>query len=174
MKIFGIGLGRTGTKSIAAAMWYLGYKVKHGGQLNEIWKYDFVNDIAVSVRYKFLDYCYPGSKFILTIRDVDSWIASSTRHAKGRGGQVTETGINIPLDRAEHRWLAYGITYYDEEIFRVKFKQHNDSVLEYFKNRKNDLLVHDLCGGDEWEKLCEFLGKDIPKTPFPHRNKSNK
>ena len=27
---------------------------------------------------------------------------------------------------------------------------------------------------DGWEPLCEFLGKDVPKTPFPHVNTKDK
>ena len=27
--------------------------------------------------------------------------------------------------------------------------------------------------GDGWEKLCPFLGVDIPKISFPHANKSS-
>jgi hypothetical protein len=27
--------------------------------------------------------------------------------------------------------------------------------------------------GDGWEKLCRFLGRDIPEGPFPHANRTN-
>jgi hypothetical protein len=39
-------------------------------------------DEQVSIVYKFLDFRWPGSKFILTERDEDSWIASTAAHRK--------------------------------------------------------------------------------------------
>jgi hypothetical protein len=42
--------------------------------------------------------------------------------------------------------------------------------MEYFKDRPEDLLVIDFTKGEEWEKLCSFLRKDIPTEDFPHYN----
>jgi len=47
-----------------------------------------------------------------------------------------------------------------------------DGVLEYFKNRPNDLLIFAITEGDGWEKLCPFLGEKRPNTPFPYVNKA--
>lgn len=41
---------------------------------------------------------------------------------------------------------------------------------DYFAGRPEDLLIMDICAGDGWEKLCPFLGFEIPETPFPHLN----
>ena len=35
---------------------------------------------------------------------------------------------------------------------------------------KEDLLIWNLKDG--WEPLCSFLGKEVPKEPFPHDNKT--
>jgi len=35
---------------------------------------------------------------------------------------------------------------------------------------KDKLLVYRVSEG--WNPLCKFLGVDVPKQPFPHRNKS--
>jgi hypothetical protein len=44
---------------------------------------------------------------------------------------------------------------------------HYKNVLEYFKNRPDDLLIIDICAGQGWEKLCPFLDKPLPQYPFP-------
>jgi len=41
---------------------------------------------------------------------------------------------------------------------------------EYFKGRPDDLLILDICGGDGWEKLCNFLSLPIPSVDFPFEN----
>ena len=44
--------------------------------------------------------------------------------------------------------------------------------MKYFRERPQDLLVLDFAKGDGWEKLCRFLGADIPESEFPHANKA--
>ena len=41
----------------------------------------------------------------------------------------------------------------------------------YFAQKvpKDKLLVYNVSDG--WEPLCQFLGKDVPDCPFPHKNK---
>ena len=38
----------------------------------------------------------------------------------------------------------------------------------------NKLLIIDICNGDGWSKLCDFLKKPIPSIGFPNVNKSTK
>ena len=38
------------------------------------------------------------------------------------------------------------------------------------KAPKDKLLVYKVSDG--WEPLCQFLDKDVPDCPFPHKNKS--
>jgi hypothetical protein len=35
-------------------------------------------------------------------------------------------------------------------------ERHDREVMEYFKNREEDLLVLDIAAGEGWEKLCPF------------------
>ena len=57
-------------------------------------------------------------------------------------------------------------------IYVDRYKNHNREVNEYFKDRPDDLLVMDVTAGDGWEKLCPFLGVDIPDIDFPPANKA--
>ncbi len=175
-KIFGIGLTRTGTKSLAGAMYILGYTVKHSPKsIDEVREYDFLCDIIISSRYKFLDCVYPKAKFILTIRDVESWIKSNQQHASRYASRRKKKSVHrIPLRRAENRFLTFGITYFDEQIYRKVQKTFHEEIYNYFENNYTNpikkLLTLDICEGGGWEKLCPFLEKEIPDRPFPHKN----
>ena len=37
-------------------------------------------------------------------------------------------------------------------------------------SKVDDLFVLDVRGGEGWEKLCPFLGLNVPDVPFPHAN----
>lgn len=175
-KIFGIGLTRTGTKSLAEAMYILGYKAKHSpGSIDEVREYDFLCDILISSRYEFLDCVYPKAKFILTVRDIESWIKSNRQHASRYASRRKKKSVHrIPLRRAENRFLIFGITYFDEQIYRTAQKVFHEKVYNYFENNYTDclnkLLILDICKGEGWEKLCPFLGKEIPTKLFPRKN----
>jgi len=176
-KIIGVGFQKTGTSSLREALKILGSRVKdtcpralipilkgdYGKILRIIRDYDAVEDTPWFMIYKELDQRLPGSKFILTIRDEDSWYKSVSRHI-GR------------LRSAQHEWIygrGKGLPLDDRENAVRVYKKHNEAVAEYFKNRPGDLLVMDFTKGDGWEKLCDFLGKDLPDQPFPHYNRGD-
>src|SRR5215212_6804140 len=91
-KVFGIGLSRTGTTSLTKALRILGYRAVHcplsivrfngkGLQLSAevVDRYDAFTDSPVARMYRELDYACPGSKFILTTRPIEKWMASVRR-----------------------------------------------------------------------------------------------
>lgn len=165
-KIFDIGIGRTGTTSLCRAMQILGYSAIHAPRsLEEIEKHDFCNDLYVASRYKFLDYLYPNAKFIVTIRDIDDWSASSDRKNKGMR-------IDTKAQILENRFRIHGMFHYDKKAWRSTFIRHYQGIMAYFSSR--DVLYFDVQEGDGWKKLCKFLGKDVPSVPFPHLNESQK
>jgi len=51
-------------------------------------------------------------------------------------------------------------------LFRVKYRQHNERVQAVIPAEK--LLVFNVKQG--WKPLCEFLGCDVPSSPFPRVN----
>ncbi len=61
----------------------------------------------------------------------------------------------------------YGTQEYEEEAFSRAYDAYTAEVREYFRERPQDLLVLDICGGEGWSKLAPFLGKPIPEAPFP-------
>lgn len=165
-KVFGIGFGKTGTTSLAKAMKVLGYSVKHGPRsVDEIEAYEFTNDISVAWRFRLLDHVYPDAKFILTVRDTESWLRSCTSHAR-------RVGMRVALRRLESRFMCFGRTDFEEEHFRHRFEMHNADVVRHFCNRNDRLLVLNICAGEGWNPLCSFLGLPVPPVSFPRANQS--
>lgn len=123
-------------------------------------QYDAFQDNPWPMLYKEMDNAFPGSKFILTLRDPQKWVASIV---KNFGTDVT------PM----REWIygkGYGYPKGNEALYVERFERHNLEVLDYFRDRKQDLLVMNLTEGDGWEKLCPFLGIQVPAEPFPRAN----
>lgn len=176
-KIFGIGLGRTGTLSLTHALTRLGFKTKHlprfytdhDGKARVDWAdfdaYDALTDESAALVYREADRRYPGSKFILTVRDVESWL----RSRENISNVMRESWAHNPAVAVLHEAL-YGLPRFDNHVYAEAYRRHNEAVRRYFADRPQDLLVMDICGGDGWESLCPFLGKPIPGESFPRAN----
>ena len=78
MKIFGIGLSRTGTTSLAHALREVKINIIHYPTESQLFnpKSDGACDIPVIVHYKELDKKFPKSKFVYTIREKEEWLTS--------------------------------------------------------------------------------------------------
>lgn len=172
MKVFGIGLSRTGTTSLTAALRMLRYRTVHfPTNMGQILHNDAATDSSVAYRFEELDQRFPGSKFILTERSEFGWLRS---YEQFRSQQIA-VGKELPMMREARRSreIIYGTQEFDPEVWIRGYRRHGQRVREYFANRPGDLLVMDIPSGDGWEKLCPFLGKAIPSTPFPDTNKSS-
>jgi hypothetical protein len=174
-KVFCIGFHKTGTTSLAKALETLGYRVTGPNGVFDpdieknvfpmayrlVDEYDAFQDNPWPVIYKELDVKFPNSKFILMLRDSDSWIRSQVKHFGHK-----ETPMR--------KWIyGVGCPEGNEDIYVKRFEDHTKEVENYFKGRPQDLLIMDLAKGDGWEKLCPYLGEDIPNTSFPHANKAS-
>ena len=58
----------------------------------------------------------------------------------------------------------------DASQFIHRYETHNAAVRDFFKDKDNYI---ELCWetGDGWKELCDFLGVEVPNIPFPHANK---
>ena len=187
-RIFFIGFNKTGTVSLLHLFWdILGYKGKvihGGGATRERQNYDLMGitdqtkDLSeefdrlgdellgqwvvyldtdwISDNFETLYENYPNAKFIFNTRNEDDWVESNKRHRS----QLSEE------TRKEGNWEDF-----DEKVERDYHRKHTKRVLDFFKDKPDELLVLDICGGDGYDKLCPFLGIDIPDEPFPHRHK---
>ena len=165
-KVFGVGLSRTGTVSLTAALGALGYRVKHFPPALEVVayaeRYDALTDTPVSQYVETLDHLHPGAKFVLTVRDEGAWLDSCRRHWAGR--KPTTPGWRW------NRRAVYGIETFDEAIFLRVYREHVERILCYFAGRSGKLLVLNVCAGEGYERLCPFLNLPVRDEAFPHRN----
>lgn len=161
-KVFGVGLSKTGTTSVTEALRMLGYRTEHYFfDLDRIEELDAAMDTPIARAYKELDRKYPGSRFILTVREESSWLRSCADQfsRKPPSRRVRELRLDL-----------YGTPVFEEEALRRAYRRHRRDVSRYFGGRPRDLLVLDVCAGEGWEALCPFLGRSAPATPFPHLN----
>lgn len=176
-KVFGIGAAKTGTSSLAGCLRILGFRHKTYDQALSRQKYaegdyDFILDVARQYDsfddgpwnrgdfYKLLDTTFPGSKFILTVRPTETWLRSHEKHFSTEGLRNIPQEIRIK-DYEEKR-----------DAIVAAYEKRNREVMDYFRDRPDDLLVIDICSGEGWERICRFLDVPVPDAPFPHFNKT--
>ncbi|WP_404355956.1 inositol monophosphatase family protein [Methylotuvimicrobium sp. KM1] len=177
-KIFCIGLSKTGTTSLAAALEILGFRTKDNlgvthyssGDLESsvdlsiIDEYDAFTDTPIPSFYRELDARYPNAKFILTVRELNPWLISCKKQFNQRATEKRDDATNHLFND------IYDSPFFDEEKFTTGYQRFVNEALDYFKNRPDDLLVIDISAGEGWDKLCSFLNKPIPDLPFPKSN----
>ena len=176
-KVFGIGMPKTGTSSLNSALGALGFKSVHDPWKlrQKIWdtgsyKWDTRYNAFTNFGEWFfphLDENYPNSKFILTIRDKKSWLKSCEKHFSPKN----EKKYRRPFEASLKKMEIFGIKVFTRQRYSYVYDLHLETVKNYFKGREKDLLILDICGGDEWEKLCSFLDVEIPDKNFPHKNR---
>ena len=200
-KIFNIGLPKTGTSSLTQALNLLGIHCLHhplhlrDEVMRGNYRFDSFQDWQAISNfgehfYPQLDQAYPGSKFILTERELESWLKSIQRQIGGSDGMAPHKPIR-PKDLILHpkliKWIydryngkhfeirnghtridIFGCYRFHRERFIHVYQLHARNVRDYFANRPQDLLIMNITEGDGWEKLCSFLGCPVPDgVPFP-------
>ncbi|MBT6687189.1 MAG: hypothetical protein HOB05_12755 [Bacteroidetes bacterium] len=176
-KVFCLGFHKTGTTSIDFVLQDMGYQVSkyykqqnkdfylalQRGDFSEVKKkselYNAFQDTPWYLFYKEFDQWYPGSKFILTTRDSQPWWASFLNYFS------FQTNILFKY--------IYGFskpTKNKKNIFIKRFENHNREVVDYFKDRPDDLLVVDVSDEESLKKVCAFLGKNSNYSIMPHTN----
>lgn len=176
MKIVGIGLNKTGTKSLGYCIQQWGFRhVSLCEEAFELWRsgdvpklltlvghYDSFEDWPWPLVYKSIDKRFSGSKFILTKRkDPETWFESLCAHADRTGPTIYRKyiyGYEMPHGHKNHHIKIY--------------LDHLSSCREYFKKRPNDFLEVCWEEGDGWSQLSSFLQLECPPIPFPHENKN--
>lgn len=202
-KIFCIGTNKTGTTSLKKAFLDLGFPVGNQREaelmLRDYIRKDYRGLIAYCKTaqafqdvpfswpevYKTVDKHFPGSKFILTVRDSpEVWFHSLVSfHAKLFGQGKVPNGQD--LRNAEYVWKGWiwesisskGLkdpenNPYDPEERMYLYSKHNEDVRAYFKDRPQDLLDINLKDPDAWSRFCQFLDIEEEKDGFPWENRT--
>ena len=201
-KIFVIGRNKTGTTSTGSALASFGFRIGNQTEaelLSEDWfkrdfrrivKYcknaDAFQDVPFSrdYTYQIMDYAFPGSKFILTVRNSpEEWYVSLTRYHTeivGKNRLPTEGDLKQFSYRSTGwLWRQQQIVYdidesslYNKDIYLNHYISHNQRIMDYFIDRPEDLLVLNLSKPTAMRSLCEFLNITFSGQVMPHLNKS--
>ena len=172
--IFNIGLNRSGTKSLTYALRDLKIKALHFAvnsdnignnsiQIEDVIKdniqrknkalyglddtYQGFSDFNGELYYERLYNDYPNSMFILTVRPFNDWV---------RSNQNNEIDIGRTAPRIDDLIKRYNL---------IK------DIRNFFSDKPDKFLEIDICNGDGWDKLCNFLNLQKPNKKFPHYNK---
>jgi len=150
-------------------------------------KYQAFQDVPFSwpETYKYLDKAFPNSKFILTVRDSsEQWYQSYVKFQS----KIFKNG-NVPtwedLRNTEYVYKGWAFNNrkklynlseeddpYAKSILIQHYEKHNNDVIDYFKDRKDDLLILNLADKDSYKLLCTFLRIKSYKNNFPWLNKT--
>jgi hypothetical protein len=174
-KVFGIGFHKTGTTTLDLALKELGYNTSpvRTDLVKSLAKNNFNPTFAVArefdafqdnpwpMLYKKMFEEFPKSKFVLTLRLEEKWMASILNSFGGKSTAMRE-------------WIygkGNGDPEQNESVFLEKYRRHNEGVVEFFQDKKDTLLVIDWEATNGWTELCSFLNQAIPAAEFPHANR---
>lgn len=140
--------------------------------------YEAVTDMGSFFAMQLIE-AYPEAKVILVERDIDAWYDSMEEAIfSTTWGLRADLVINVlgPLyglngGKTIRKIMLgyYGVQNVNEmrRVAKERYKQHYAEIRAAIP--KEQLLEFRL--EDGWEPLCEFLDKEVPKVPFPTKNK---
>lgn len=131
---------------------------------------------AVGFAAELID-AYPDAKVLLVERDEDAWFASMDATVMDHMFRwdlnfVSDLDPQLigPVRDMQKHWVRSWWRVSSKDEMRAKardmYREHNKMVRA--RTPPHRLLEYRL--EDGWAPLCEFLGKDVPATPFPVRN----
>jgi len=164
-KIFIIGLPRTGTTSICAAMLELGFTVAHTAYTQTTFeKAQVIADTPAFADFKRLDSYYPNSKFIYLTRNTKKWLPSIKQLLQRMYVNVSrdDGGFNTIIKRCYQKTFSPFIleNIESDEFLTNSYMNHSNDVIQYFSKRPKDLLAINISELESYQKLLTFLSLD--------------
>jgi hypothetical protein len=152
-KVFAVGFAKCATTSLHALFLSLGLPSYHGkrwrscDKMSLLRTFDCFSDGIPKDLVK-LDKLFPGSKFVLQVRDLESWVYSRLGH------------IERYKKRGNYRVLPdWDTTDYAVRAWILLRNRHHLFVLEHFANRPSDLLVVNFVSDPSaGTRVANFLG----------------
>jgi hypothetical protein len=188
LQVIGAGLGRTGTMSLKLALERLGLgpcyhmaELMMNPERTPLWiaaadgkpdweavfaGYSSTTDYPGCLYWRELAAAYPSAKLILTKRDREKWFEST--QATIFSDEMSARILGSPIEPFFRKtvWRDFGERIHDRAFMTAYFDEHNAAVEAGVAKRR--LLIYDVAQG--WEPLCEFLGVEVPDSPFPKVN----
>ena len=180
-KVFGIGLSRTGTTSLANALTILGFDAVHWTNplthqiLSDMdfFMFGACTDCSVSPEFERLYYLYPNAQFVYTRRDIDAWAQSFWRHHRRVSWASDMESFREVFSQRPFPDAAVEFALYTTDDVRDSYRAFEHRVRGFFSGKpKGKLLELDISAGQGWPELCAFLGKPVPEVAFPKLNMS--
>jgi len=170
-KIFIIGLPRTGTTSICAALLKLGYRVAHTAYTQRCMNdAQVIADTPIFCDYQVLANQYPNAKFIYLKRDLSLWLPSIRQLLQRMHKNITrkDGGFNPILKRCyQDVFSPFSLEKFIKDDFLIRcYQRHQENVFEFFEARSADLLCIDISKNEAFEQMLCFLNLDSSKTEF--------
>lgn len=111
-------------------------------------------------RFRELDRQYPGSRFILNLRDPANWLRSRSQHRQGGflRRAMEYSGVRCP-DHMRRVWLG-------------QWHDHIASVRSYFRDRPQALICFDIERDDPARLARFFADLNVQPRHWSHRNKT--
>lgn len=214
-KLFCIGFNKTATTSLERALLDLGLRMPKQLEQEDILSdvvrgqgyqtlqrycqdYDAFQDLPFSQSTVYLacDALFPGSKFILTVRDEQAWVKSYIRFYKREFGLEDVEIFSEDVFRDKTLYLKKGYVHsvfenlliehrggqavvrwdlaFDRDFLIDLYLRRNSEVIRYFSDRPDDLLVLDPGKEADTGRLLTFLEIDgVEAAPFPRENARN-
>lgn len=169
MKVFGIGLSRTGTTSLNDTLKASGLNMIHYPKDTELFGglYDGCTDIPVVYHMSSLAFIFRDSKFVQTLRDKEEWLDRIVPYFE-RKRSWGQSGTQVEL-----RKKIYGSPFPNRQEASDAWDAHEARVRDQFSAMPDRLIKINIIAGDDPSKLYEFLGLKNPPNKFIHANKLN-
>jgi len=194
MKVFGIGMWKTGTTSLEYALGRLGFKhsdnVKQFGDsptsfLHRNVEAGFIqNGTPATHNYDYDNFSEREAK---TLKRTMNKYSCFTDHpwmwAYKLAYKLHPNAKFILTLRKDDEALALSSLGYrtrhglppstcpiQKENFIIRYRKHNEAVREFFNHNNANYLEVCFENGDGWKEICEFVDKPIPNKAFPHAN----
>lgn len=176
-KIVGIGLNKTGTKTLGHYLKQWGFqhrtfdldafKLYRAGRNKELFEmmqqYDSFEDWPWALMFREIDAHFPEARFVHTVRrSPEVWYRSLCKMAVRMG----------PLHKFEEHIYGYAMPQGHRDEHLQYYQAHNQAVEEYFRDRPSKLLTVCWETGDHPQKLADFLGLNVAETAPQHINRS--
>jgi hypothetical protein len=183
VKVIGIGLNKTGTKTLGRYLERWGFRHRTydssntresasytlyargdvEGLLAIVAAHDSVEDWPWPLLYREIDERFPEARFVLTVRrSPEVWYRSLCNMAVRLG----------PLPLYEKHVYGHAMPHGDRDEDLRCYEEHNEAVAEHFRDRPGKLLTVCWETGDDAATLADFLGlEDVDTAPL-HLNPS--
>lgn len=194
LSVLGAGFGRTGTLTLKLALETLGiapcyhmFEVVRNPAHARVWaaarrgelapmrallaEYAAAVDWPVTAFWREISSAFPDVRVVLTVRDSAEWYASFRETIVESSAGLSpphDSGLRVLYDLTRELIMngVFEGRAHDERHARAVYEAHNRDVAAAVPPER--LLVFEAGAG--WQPLCEFLGRPVPREPFPHVN----